>query len=89
MKLKSGFLLREVAGEAIVIPLGDNNGNFSGMLRVNETGKLLWEKLEKGATREELLAAMLGEYEVDENVAATDVDKFLQKLQQSGMLEEE
>ena len=89
MKLKSGFLLREVAGESVVIPLGGTAGNFGGMLRLNETGKLLWAKLEKGASREELLAAVLAEYEVEENVAAADIDKFLQKLQQNGMLEEE
>ena len=89
MKLKSGFLLREVAGESVVIPLGGTAGNFGGMLRVNETGKLLWAMLEKGASREELLRAMLAEYEVEESIAAADIESFLQKLRQGGMLEEE
>ena len=89
MKIKSGFLLREVAGESVVIPLGGTTGNFGGMLRLNETGKLLWALLEKGASREELLSAMLAEYEVEKDVAAADIDGFLQKLRQGSMLMEE
>lgn len=79
MKLKDGFLLREVAGETVVIPVGGDL-DLNMMITLNDTGRFLWERLEKDVTVDELVAALLSEYEVDESTARTAVAAFLEKL---------
>ena len=88
MKIKDGYLLREVAGTPVVVPLSSDT-TFRNMLKLNGTGKFLWEKLLTGAEREELIGALLAEYEVEEARAAADVDAFLATLGELGVLEAE
>ncbi|MBQ9485871.1 MAG: PqqD family protein [Clostridia bacterium] len=80
MKIKDGFVLREVAGSYLVVAVGEAAKNFKGMINLNETGAFLWRLAEKGATKQEMLAELLKEYDVDENTAANDIDVFMQKL---------
>lgn len=88
MKIKDGFILRQVAGSYIVISVGGESVDFNGMITVNETGAFLWEKLVVGATEEELLCAMLEEYEVDEATAKADIAEFLKLLEEGNLLGE-
>ena len=85
MKLKEGFVLRTVAGDTIVVPTGSTL-DLNMMITLNDTGKLLWEKLEKGAETEELVAALLEEYDVDEATAKAHVTAFVEKLNGHGFL---
>lgn len=86
MKLKQGFILRTVAGETIVLPSGDEL-DLNMMITLNDTGKFLWERLETGAETEELVSAMLAEYDVDEATAKAGVERFVGKLNENGFLE--
>ena len=81
MKLKDGFLLREVAGETVVIPTGDTM-DLNMMITLNETGKFLWQRLETGAEEGELVTALLSEYDVDEATAKAHVAAFVGKLKE-------
>ncbi|MBQ7935063.1 MAG: PqqD family protein [Clostridia bacterium] len=85
MKLKEGFVLRQVAGETVVIPSGDTL-DLNMMITLNDTGKLLWEALEKGAEEADLVAALLAEYEVSEETARKGVASFVAKLNENGFL---
>ena len=85
MKLKDGFILRSVAGETVVVPTGGDL-NLNMMITLNDTGKFLWERLEKGAEEAELVAALLGEYDVDKQTAETHVAMFVKKLNENGFL---
>ena len=85
MKLKEGFILRTVAGDTIVVPTGDTL-DLNMMITLNGTGKFLWEKLEKGTQTEELVAALLEEYDVDEATAKAHVEAFVEKLNGHGFL---
>lgn len=87
MKLKEDYVLRQVADFWVVLPLGEASITFSGMLTLNETGALLWQKLEQGADRNALADALTGEYDVDRACALADVDEFLEKLANAGCLE--
>jgi len=86
MKLKDGFVLRSVAGETVVIPTGDDL-DLNMMITLNESGKFLWERLEKDADQEELVAALLQEYDVDEQTAANHVSLFIKKLEDHGFIQ--
>ena len=89
MKIKEGYLVREVAGSTLAIPLGEEAGSFGGMLRLNETGVFLWRLLEKEATVDSLVEALLEEYEgVDRETATKDVESFLAGLRKNGILDE-
>ncbi len=86
MKIKDGFILREVAGSYLVVAVGAAVKQFNGMINLNETGAFLWRLLEKGATEEEAVSALLKEYDVDEETAKADVKAFTNKLTEAGLL---
>lgn len=88
MKIKRGFILRNVANTHIVVPVSQNILNYKGMLSLNETGAFLWTVLEKGIDRAGLLAALLEEYEVPREVAEADLDEFLARVDAIGALEQ-
>ncbi len=83
MKIKEGFMLRDVAGSYVVVPMGKEAADFNGMITLNETGAFLWKQLEKGCTREELLEALLKEYDVPEERAAKGIEKFLALIEEN------
>ena len=85
MKLKDGFVLRNVAGETVVLPSG-NDLNLNMMITLNGTGEFLWKRLEIGAEKEELVQALLDVYDVDEATANVAVEGFVEKLANNGFL---
>ena len=86
MKIYEGFLLREVAGNYIVMPVGDAAQRLNGMIKLNETSAFLFRVLEKGADEEALVAALLSEYDVEEATARRDVRAFLDTLRAAKVL---
>ena len=86
MKIKEGFILREVAGSFVVVAVGDAVKTFNGIITLNETGAFLWKALEKGATEQDLLSALLAEYDVAESVASEHVKKFIAKLTEAKLV---
>lgn len=80
MKLRDGFMLKEVAGSYIVVPVGENLVDFSAMITVNETGAFLWELLQKGCEMDELVQRMTAEYDIAADIAKRDIESFLQIL---------
>lgn len=87
MKLKEGFILREIAGTWVVIPIGANVVEFSGMITLNDTGAFLWRLLQDETGIRELVASLLETYNVDEATANADVEEFLSSFRKRGLLE--
>ena len=86
MKIKDGFILREVAGTFIVVAVGNAVKQFNGVITLNEVGAFLWKKLAEGATESQLVDALLADYEVEKEVAEKDVRAFIEKLTQAELL---
>lgn len=86
MKIKDGFILREVAGTFVVVAVGNTVKEFNAVITLNETGAFLWKALEKGATEEELLQAILAEYDVPEEIAKADISAVVTKLKNAKLL---
>jgi len=86
MKIKEGFVLRQVADNWVVLPVGQASVNFNGMISLNESGVLLWRTLEQGGDRIALADALLNEYEVEREEALADVDAFLTALTKAGCI---
>lgn len=86
MKLKDGFILRSVAGQSVVLPTGGDL-DLNMMITLNDTGAFLWEKLNAETDESGLVAALLAEYDVDEETAKNAVSAFVKKLNDNGFLE--
>lgn len=87
MRLQKGLILRYVDGMPIVVPLGEAAVSFNGMIRLNESGALLWKKLSEGADRATLVSALEETYTVSTVQAEADVEAFLAPLFAAGFLE--
>jgi len=88
MKIKSGFLLKEIAGSFVVVPVGQDLVDFSSMVTINETGAFLWKLLETGCDVEELCNKLLSEYEgISREDAMKDINEFVNALKENNILE--
>lgn len=85
MKIKEGFLLRQIAGQTVVLPTGSDL-DLNMMITLNETGTFLWEHLQTETDEVALTAALLAEYDVDEATAAASVAAFVKKLEANNFL---
>jgi len=89
MKIKKGYLVHEVAGNYVVIKIGQEAMNFNGLITLSESAKMLWDLLnrENGAVIEELVNKLLEEYDVDEKTAQNDVIEFIESLKNNNIIE--
>lgn len=87
MKIKKEYILRELAGQNIVVPIGSEAVNFNGVITLNNSGKRLFKKLKEDASQAELVQELLAHYDVTEEQAKKDVDVFIQKLETNNILE--
>jgi hypothetical protein len=88
MKIKDGFMLREIVDTWVVVPLGERVVEFNGIMTLSETGALLWSGIEKGADINVLVESMMAEYNVDKSVALSDTVEFISAIKQRGLLEQ-
>jgi len=87
MRIEQSFVLREIAGEYVIVPTGKAAMEFNGMITVNETGAFLWKQLSEERTGEELTEAVVREYEVDRETALRDTEEFVGLLRKYNILE--
>ena len=85
MKLKEGLLLREIAGQQVVVPTGGDL-DMNMMICLNETGAFLWKLMEEEVSEVVLTTALLTEYDIDEATAQRAVTNFVAKLKENGFL---
>lgn len=88
MKIKEGYILREVAGSNIVVPIGNAQVSFNGIMTLNDVGTFIWKLLENGADKQQILQAVLDEYDVDSNRAEHDIAIYLEKLRSKDLIED-
>ena len=86
MKINKEFVLREIAGDYIIIPTGATVLEFNGLITVNEVGVTIWNMLQEEVTMDELVQGILAEQEVEEDVARKDIQEFLDKLVEGRIL---
>lgn len=82
MEIKKELVRRDIAGDVVLVPVGKTIYESNGLFILNEVGAFLWDRLEEAASEEELTAALLEEYEVDEETVRKDVHAFLEKLRE-------
>lgn len=82
MKLKKQLVKRNIAGDVILVPVGDSSLTLKGLMTLNETAEFIWDRLAAAADAEELAAALCNEYEVEPIEAMTDVEALLAQLKE-------
>ncbi len=87
MKIRDGFILREVSDQPVVVAVGAASEIFNGMIRLNDTSAFLFDLLKKDRTEEDLVNALVEKYDVDEETAKKDVEDFIEVLAQPGIIE--
>lgn len=88
MKIKKGFLLKEIAGSYVVVPVGEDLVDFSLMITINETGAFLWNCLAEDKTEQQLVDLLKSEYEgATDKQLASDVAEFVAILKENNILE--
>lgn len=80
MKVVKEFILREIAGECVLVPTGATTQEFNGLITLSDTAKFIWENMEKADSFEELVGMILEEYEIDEATAKQDAYEFINGL---------
>ena len=89
MKIQKEFVLREIAGDYVIIPTGKTALTFNGLITVNEVGAELWKMLQSDVTFEDLTQGILDIYDVDEETVKEDIREFLDTLEKGGVLDAE
>ena len=86
MEIKKQVILRSVAGEHMLIPVGETVFQYNGIFMLTESGKILWENIEKGAQGKELADLLVQEYGIDSDTALEDVNEFIEMLRAFGIV---
>ncbi|MEE1087297.1 MAG: PqqD family protein [Schaedlerella sp.] len=87
MKIVKEFILRNIAGECVLVPTGATTQEFNGLITMSDTAKFIWENIEKAESFGELVKMMLEEYEIDEETAKKDAYVFIDQLLANGFVE--
>ncbi len=84
--LKGAYVLRQIAGEYLAVPISNEAGEDANIVILNPVSQIIWSKLEKGSTFDEILNTITADFEVSKEEATADIKEFLDGLEQSGLL---
>lgn len=82
-RIKQGYVVREIAGEYIAVPVDSSCG--TNIIILNPVSKFLWDELKTEKTFDELLNAMLSNYDVSKEEAEQDLKEFLMQIVENGL----
>lgn len=88
MKIREGFVVREIKDAIVAVPTGDIVREFGGIINLNQTGKFMWEVLEEDRTVEEVAERLVEKYHVDKERAMRSAEKFIQQLREANVIME-
>ena len=86
MKIKDGFVVRDIMGQCVVVATGEASESFSGMIKLNDTGKVIWEGVASGKSEDEIVDFIVNEYDVEEDHAKTSIKKFIDEMKDKGFI---
>ena len=87
MKIIKEFILRDIAGECVLVPTGATTQEFNGLITMSDTAKFIWENMDKADSFDELVKMILDEYEIDEETAKKDAHAFINELIAAGFVD--
>ncbi len=88
MKLRDKFITYKTGANYVAVTADESEDALNGMIRNNETANFIFEKLMEDTTEQQIVADLLAEYDVAEDVAAADVHNIIEKWREEGFLDE-
>lgn len=86
MRIKDGFVVREIMGQCVVVSTGEASETFSGMIKLNDTGKDVWEGVAAGKSEAEIAEQIENDYDVNKERAEASVKKFIDEMKEHGFI---
>ncbi len=87
MKRKADFLLQNVGGQDLLVPLGAKVMEMNCLIILNATARCIWELLAEDRSVEDLAGEVAERFDVGKEKALADVRAFLDDIAQFGLLE--
>lgn len=87
MKTNPEFILRQVAGENMLVPCGEAAKKYNGLINMNDTAAFIWKQIDTAADMQEIVEALKEHYDVDAETAAMDVPGLIREYAILGMVE--
>ena len=84
MKIKDGFVLRDIGGQTVVVATGEASQEFYGMIKLNQTGKDIWEGLLNGLSEDDIVLKLIDKYDVDKDRVRDDVHRMIVQMDKAG-----
>lgn len=89
MKLDEGFLIRDIAGEDVLVPIGSKVIDFKGLITLTPVGGFIYRLLGDKKSQDEIVDTIIREYDVCRETAESDLAEFLVSLREQGVLTDE
>jgi hypothetical protein len=87
MKIKDGFMTRNISGKIVAVAVGDRALEFNGMINLNETGEFIWKCLEEDTTIDEVATKVAHKYDIAIDEAKQSVLEFVKQLDAEDLLQ--
>lgn len=87
MRIKEGYIFRNIADDYIVVPIGEAADATKGLIHLSESGAFLWSLLKENKSEVELQNELVREYQIDKEIAKVDVTEFIDSLKELGCIE--
>ena len=87
MKRKDDFIMQNVGGEYLLVPLGAQVMDMNAIITLNTTSAYIWSLLDQDRSVDEITTAVAERFEVDHASARADVQKFLDEITGLGLLQ--
>ena len=87
MKRNENFVIKELMGSFVLVPVGDTAIDFNGVITINDTAKYLWEAAEGDFDADTLTDALIKEYDIDIGTATEGAEIFITKMKEAGCIE--
>ena len=86
MEFKKEVVLRTIADETMLIPVGADTKEYNGIFSLTESAVTAFKAIQSGKEKDEIVDAILEEFDIDRPTAEKDVDDFLMKLKNYGII---
>ena len=87
MQISRNYVLRTIAGDILLVPLGGSSTETKGMILLNEMSLFVYESIRNGQTEEQILSHILDEYDVEASQAAADLSEIIAEFTKLGIIE--
>lgn len=87
MQISRNYVLRTIAGDNLLVPLGGSSTETKGMILLNEMSSFVYESIRNGQTEEQILSHILDEYDVEASQAAADLSEIISEFTKLGIIE--